>query len=247
MSNRGIYGINTVKLLPATKYGAYPDFTKLGAGFLVTAIVKDSASFNDTAPSTTNIEIEDSDLPFATIENDKGTHGFTLQTYDMGEDAMKYLLGYEKSDDTNWLEEGISFVLPNQAVELVTARYGNQAPVCFQWANMKCVVSRTGTLGKSGFPNFQLEFTQNVNRDKSGAQIKGSRFIELTDGIEYYTKYRKKDTTGSADNNFVFGKNDGKYYTKSGETYTVMSAGTTNLDGGVLTVVQGGAGTIAWE
>lgn len=247
MAKRGIYGIDYVKLFPATKYGLYPDFSKLGKGFMVQAIVKDSASFNDTAPSTTNVEIEDSDLPFATIENDKGSHGFTLQTYDMGKEAYEYFLGFAKNDTTGWEEENQSFVLPNQAVELMTKAYGNQAPVLFQWANMKCVVSKTGTLGKSGFPNFNLEFTQNVNRNKAGEEISGQRFIELTEGIEYYTAYRKKDTTGDADANFVFLKNDGKYYTKSGSAYTIMTAGTTNLDGGVLTVANGGTGSIEWE
>lgn len=247
MAKRGIYGIDYVKLFPSTKYGLYPDFDKLGNGFKIQAIVKDSASFSDTAPSTTDVEIEDSDLPFATIENDKGSHGFTLQTYDMGKEAYEYFLGFVKNNATGWEEEQQSFVLPNQAVELMTKAYGNQAPVLFQWANMKCVVSKSGTLGKSGFPNFQLDFTQNVNRDKAGNEISGSRFIELTEGIEYYSSFRKKDTTGDADANFVFLKNDGKYYTKSGSAYTVMSAGSTNLDGGVLTVVNGGSGTIEWE
>lgn len=248
MAKRGLYGIQHLKLVNATKFGQYPDFNDVAKVFSVTAIVKDSASFSDTAPSVTNIEIEDSDLPFASIETDKGSHGFTLQTYDMGQEAYEYLLGFEPNEKTGWIEEGKSFVLPNQAVELLTQKYGNQPAVRFQWSNMKCVVSKSGTLGKSGFPNFQLDFTQVVSRDSNGNELKGSRFIEETEGKVYYSEYRKKGTAGDADANFVFQKNtDGKFYIKSGETFTIMSTGTTNLDGGVLTVANGGTGSIAWE
>ena len=236
-----------VKLHAATKYGLYPDFNDNTGTFTVSAIVKDSASFSDTAASTTNIEIEDSDLPFYTLESDKGSHGITLQTYDMGAEAAAFFEGFETNAKTKWLDGNSAFEMPNQAVEMMTKAYGTFSPILYQFANMKCVVSRTGTLGKSGFPNYQLDFTENVNRDKAGNQISGRRMIELTENVAYYTQYRKKDTTGSADSNFVYLKNDGKFYTLSGETYTVMSAGTTNLDGGVLTVVSGGAGTIEWD
>ena len=179
MATRGVYGIEHVKLMAAKADGTYPDFDTLEDGFQIHAIVKDSASFNDTESSVENIEIEDSDLPFHTIETDKGSRGFTLQTYDMGADAYEYLLGFEKDPSTEWYEEQSNFVLPNQAVELLTKAYGVHKAVLYQWANMKCVVSRTGTLGKSGFPNFQLAFTQNVNRNSAGQEISGCRFKEV--------------------------------------------------------------------
>lgn len=58
--------------------------------FVMKAIVKDSLSFNDNAPSTNNIEIEDSDNYYATLQSDAGTEGFTIQTYDMSEEAATF-------------------------------------------------------------------------------------------------------------------------------------------------------------
>lgn len=158
--------------------GSYIDFnTIVGLPvFQVTAIVKDSFSYKDTAPTETNIEIEDSDDFFATIKTDGGEKGFTLQTYDMGAEAYAYLMGY--AENNGWQEEGISFELPNQCVEIKTKKLSGFPAKIFQWARMSVKVNRTGTIGKSGFPNFQLEFTKLANFDSTGTEISGARWKE---------------------------------------------------------------------
>ena len=40
---------------------------------------------------------------------------------------------------------------------------------------MKVKVTKTGTIGKSGFPNFNLEFKKVANLDKTGKEISGAR------------------------------------------------------------------------
>lgn len=156
--------------------GDYMDFDNVAGipTFNVRAIVKDSFSYNDTAPSETNIEIEDSDDFFAIIKTDNGTEGFTLQTYDMSREAFEYLMGYKVNGD--WNEEQVSFQMDNQCVEIKTKRLKSNPARVMQWARMNIKVNRNGTVGKSGFPNFNIELTKLANYDKDGREISGARW-----------------------------------------------------------------------
>lgn len=173
--------VNDYVILVEQEVGSYIDFeTILGLPtFKVSAIVKDSFSYADSAPTEENIEIEDSDDYFATIKTDGGSKGFTLQTYDMGQEAYEYLMGYTQVD--GWNEEPVNFELGNQCVELKTRKLAGFPSKIYQYARMSVRVSRTGTIGKSGFPNFQLEFTKLANFDENGEEISGARWQKVTD------------------------------------------------------------------
>jgi hypothetical protein len=175
MATEAVYGMKSLKLMQSLK-GAYPDFGE--SAFTVRAIVKDSFSYTDTAPTENNIEIEDSDEYFATIFSDSGKKGFSLQTYDMGKEAYEYLLGYTETED-GYMTDPSGFTLTDQAVQIVTQKLGNFPAKVFEWARMSVKVSRTGTIGKSGFPNFQLEFTKLANLDAQGNEVPGERWKEV--------------------------------------------------------------------
>jgi hypothetical protein len=89
MAKTSPYGIVSVKLLDVEKDGSFPIDSKWETAFEFSAIVKDSFSFNDSAASTNNIEVEDMDEYYATLESDKGQKGFTLDVYDFGEKIAK--------------------------------------------------------------------------------------------------------------------------------------------------------------
>lgn len=177
MEGTAVYGIEHLKLAQAIETGenagAYPVFETAAAKFSVVAITKDSFSFSDSAPGANDIEVEDMENYYARLPSDPGKKGFTLQTYDMGEDAYKYLLGYSKNGE--WNEENPKFKLANQAVELKSKEIDNFPSKIFQWARMKVVVTKAGTIGKSGFPNFNLDCQQLANVDKEGKEISGAR------------------------------------------------------------------------
>lgn len=156
--------------------GSYIDFNTIVGlpTFRLSAIAKDSFTYTDTAPTENNVEIEDSDDYFATIKTDGGTRGFTLQTYDMSAEAYAYLMGFSKNGD--WYEEATNFELPNQCVEIKTRSLGGFPSKIYQYARMSVKVNRTGTIGKSGFPNFQLEFTKLANYNANGEEIPGFRY-----------------------------------------------------------------------
>ena len=138
------------------------------------AIVKDSMQFNDQAPGENDIEIEDSEEPYATLNSDNGSKGFTVETYDLGEDAVKFLLGYEKDGD--YLVEDPEFVLPNKAVQITTKKRDDFPAKVYEYANMKITVTRAGTVGKSGFPNLSLTMKkQTVFDAKTGKVMAGAR------------------------------------------------------------------------
>lgn len=171
----GVYGIASFKIQPAAANG-FPTSWEGGNVFSLQAIVKDSLSFNDSEASEEDIEVEDMDNFYASLPSSLPTKGFTVQTYDMGEKAYTYLAGYEKQSSGDWYEEKPGSELGNQAVQIITKAIADFPSKTFEWANMSVKVTRSGTIGKSGFPNFNLTFKQIVLTDASGAEISGARW-----------------------------------------------------------------------
>lgn len=180
MARTGVYGIQSIKFADTPSDGSFPTEWK---GFEMKAIVKDSFSFNDTTPSETNIEVEDMDENYATLESDKGSSGFTVQTYDMSEEAYKYFWGYAEGSGANqgWLVETPGWELGNKAVQITTRKFGDFPAKIFEWASMRIAVTRTGTIGKSGFPNLNLSFTKQAFTDSEGKEVAGARWKVVTE------------------------------------------------------------------
>ena len=178
MANKtGAWGIESIKFAPLVDKpnaagGTYNSetltaksaFPKVWEEFKLKAIVKDSLSFNDQAPSTNNVEIEDSDNYYAVLQSDAGSEGFTVQVYDMSKEAYMFFFGFKegeaKGDDEGYLVEDPKFKLQNHAVQIQTKGTDEFPSHIFEWANMKLVVTKSGSIGKSGFPNINIECTK---------------------------------------------------------------------------------------
>lgn len=179
MAKNAIYGVESFKMQKAAASGFPTSWTGSDV-YEMKAIVKDSLSFNDSEAGDTDIEIEDSENPYATLPSSLATKGFTVQTYDLGEEAYTYLMGYKKTTGASGAPdvytETPGFVLGNQAVQIVTKALTDITSKTLEWANMTCKVTRSGTLGKSGFPNLNLTFKQNIVTDASGKEVGGARW-----------------------------------------------------------------------
>lgn len=169
----GVYGLKSFKIQNALN-NAFP--TSWDAAVEIKAVVKDSLTYNDQAATENDVEVEDMDNFYASLPSGLATKGFTVSTYDMGEETYKHLCGYEKQPEGDWFEEKPGFELQNQAVQIITKAIGDIPSKTFEWANMKVKVTRTGTIGKSGFPNFQIEFKQQALLDAQGKEIAGARW-----------------------------------------------------------------------
>lgn len=209
----GTYGIVAVTMAdPVT--GAFPDDimfrrynesdgaaieTNKEAGdwptgsFGFSAIVMDSVSFNDSAPSENDLYVEDADTIYATLRSDEGSKGFTLDTYNLNKEAYIALFGATETAigegttadnvttyDKAWINEPAKLPELVKAVQIITRKYGNFPSKTFQWAKMKVTVTKAGTIGKSGFPNLHLEFKQLANFDNYGVAQPGHRWKETT-------------------------------------------------------------------
>ena len=172
------YGISTVTLAPCGVNGAYPAFSGAGT-FKFKAIVKDSLQFNDQAGSDNDIEVEDSDDIYATLQSSAPTKGFTMDTYDMGKAAYLHLMQYTENAE-GWIEAPTQVNDLLEAVQIITKAFDEFPAKQFEWAKMKIKVTRAGTLGKSGFPNLHLEFREQMNADKDGKPISGHRWKDLS-------------------------------------------------------------------
>lgn len=171
----GVYGIESIKFAETPTNGKFPT---MWDAFEMKAIVKDSFSFSDSAPSETNIEVEDMDDYYAILQSDKGTKGFSVQTYDLSEEAYKFFFGYADGtgDDAGYYTETVGFELTNKAVQITTKAFADFPAKVFEWANMKLTVTKSGTIGKSGFPNLNIDFKKQAFVDASGNEIAGARW-----------------------------------------------------------------------
>lgn len=177
MAKGGTYGINTVSLAnPVT--GGYPDTWEGDGAFSFKAIVRDSVSFNDAAPSKNDIYTEDSDAIYASLKSDEGSKGFVLDTYDLSAEAYKALQGFSETTDgdSTWYTEPTTNEPLIKAVQIITRKLDDFPSKTFQWAKMEISVTKAGTIGKSGFPNFHLEFKQLANIDNDGKAVSGHRW-----------------------------------------------------------------------
>lgn len=172
---QGVYGIESFKMMAAVPNGFPTNWTGAQA---INAIVKDSLTFNDSEASENDIEVEDMTDFYASLPSTLATKGFTVQTYDLSPEMYQYLCGY--SEQGGYYVENPNFQLGNQAVQIVTKKFGEFPSKTFEWANMMCKVTRSGTIGKSGFPNFNITFKQQSLTDSSGNPIGGARF-KMTD------------------------------------------------------------------
>lgn len=187
MKKTAAYGIKSIKFTDAHPEGitGLNGSSVSWSAFEMKAIVKDSFSFQDQAAGESNIEVEDMDDYYAILKSDTGTEGFSVQTYDLSAAAYAFFFGYTSSgsgDGGAWNVEPAEFTLPNKAVQIITRALGDEFPSKqFEWANMKLTVSKTGTLGKSGFPNIQIDFKKVACIDSTtGKETAGARWKVLT-------------------------------------------------------------------
>lgn len=175
-----VYGISSIKFADVEKNGGFPT---TWTAFEMKAIVKDSFTFNDAAPGENNIEVEDMDDYYAILQSDKGSKGFSLQTYDLSEEAYKFFFGYAEGEGANegYLTETPGFELSNKAVQITTKKFADFPAKVFEWANMKLTVTKAGTIGKSGFPNLNIDFKKQAVVGEDGKEVAGARWKVLSE------------------------------------------------------------------
>lgn len=149
MSKTAAYGVSAVTFTPTG-----------GSAISFQAIVKDSLQFNDQAGAQQEIEVEDMEGPYAILQTSAGTRGFTMDTYDMTGDVYSQL--YSQIGKR-----------PQGAVSITTKKLDDIPAMTFAWAKMQVTVTRAGTLGKSGFPNFHLEFRELTTTNQQGQEESG--------------------------------------------------------------------------
>ncbi len=173
----GVYGIDEFSIADPAANGAYPT----SFPFKFKAIVSGSLTFNDQAASTNDVEVEDSEDPYAVLTSSAATKGFTAQTYDMSPEAYQALLGFTKSTDTKWNEELPTETEIYKAVQIKTKTLDDIPAKVFQWSKMKLTVTRSGSISKTGLPNLNIVFRQMAVFNDKGEKVSGHRWALLDD------------------------------------------------------------------
>ena len=73
-----------------------------------------------------------------------------------------------------------------KAIEIVTKDLDDIPSKTFQWSKMKLTVTRSGSIGKSGLPNLNIECRQMAVFDAKGEKVSGHRWgltSEIAAGI----------------------------------------------------------------
>lgn len=172
----GVYGIDDFAIADPAANGGYP--TRFPFHFK--AIVSGSLSFNDSEASTEDVEVEDSEDPYAVLPSSAATKGFTVQTYDLSAETFKAILGYT-STDGKWNEEQPTETEIYKAVQIKTKVLDDIPAKVFQWSKMKLTVTRSGSIGKTGLPNLTINFRQMAVFNASGEKVSGHRWADLED------------------------------------------------------------------
>jgi hypothetical protein len=68
-----------------------------------------------------------------------------------------------------------------KAVQIVTKNLDDIPSRTFQWSKMKLTITRSGSIGKSGLPNLNIEFRQMAVFDEKGDKKSGHRNILTKD------------------------------------------------------------------
>lgn len=181
MAKNGVYGIEKFSFADCVENGGYPtswDNT-------LKAIVSGSLTFNDQAAQTTDIEVEDSIDPYAVLTSSVATKGFTVQTYDLSEDNFTALLGYTQDAGSDgkdkWMNELPQEVEVFKAIQITTKDLDDIPSKTFQWSKMKLTITRSGSIGKGGLPNLNIECRQMAVYDETGNKKSGHRWIKTAD------------------------------------------------------------------
>jgi len=181
MAKNGVFGIKSFSFADCVANGGYP--TEWNNN--LNAIVTGSLTFNDQAAQTQDVEIEDSEDPYAVLTTSAATKGFTVQTYDLSEDNFKNLLGYTQdtgSEQKNmWVNELPEETEIYKAIQIVTKKLDDIPSKTFQWSKMKLTITRSGSIGKSGLPNLNIECRQMAVFDAQGVKKSGHRWIKTDD------------------------------------------------------------------
>lgn len=179
MAKNGVFGIKSFGFADCVANGGYPT----AFANKLKAIVSGSLTFNDQAAQTSDVEIEDSEDPYAVLTTSAATKGFTIQTYDLSKENFEALLGYTADSDGTWENEAPTENEVFKAIEIVTKPLDDIPSKTFQWSKMKLTVTRSGSIGKSGLPNLNIECRQMGVYDASGEKVSGHRWA-LTDSIK---------------------------------------------------------------
>lgn len=176
MAKNGVFGIKSFSFADCVANGGYPtSFTNT-----IKAIVTGSLTFNDQAAQTSDVEIEDSEDPYAVLTSSAATKGFTIQTYDLSKENFESLLGYT-ADGSKWENEAPTENECYKAIQIVTKDLDDIPSKTFQWSKMKLTITRSGSIGKSGLPNLNIECRQMAVFDSQGDKVSGHRWALTSD------------------------------------------------------------------
>lgn len=176
MAKNGVYGVKSFSYADCAANGGYPTaFDKL-----LKAIVTGSLTFNDQAAQTEDVEVEDTEDPYAELTTSAATKGFTVQTYDLSKENYEELLGYT-TDEKKWSNESPTENTIFKAIQIVTKDLDDIPSRTFQWSKMKLTVTRSGSIGKSGLPNLNIECRQMAVFDAKGEMVSGHRWAFTSD------------------------------------------------------------------
>lgn len=176
MAKNGVFGIKTFSFADCVANGGYPTTFPNS----LKAIVTGSLTFNDSAASTSDVEVEDSEDPYAVLTSSAATKGFTIQTYDLSKENFESLLNYT-SDDKKWENEAPTENECYKAIQIVTKDLDDIPSRTFQWSKMKLTITRSGSIGKSGLPNLNIECRQMAVYDAQGEKVSGHRWAFTSD------------------------------------------------------------------
>ena len=184
------YGIQEIKLTAANLDGSFADFNAAGTR-AINLVVVDSFRPDREPDKETNLYVEDCTEPVSAIV-ERGAQTVTFQTYDLSPEQYIYLMGFVPSLD-GYLTEKSNFVLPPQAMRVMTKPVGSFSAKLLEWAFSHVKVKKNGSVGKGGLSCLQLDMKMPAGTGYRERALSASVFAGgmtnafASDGFDVYT------------------------------------------------------------
>lgn len=142
------------------------------------AIKPGSFTENQDADETVDIEVEDAEGIYLTLNGKKGKKSFEVESYDLSDAALKYFMGYATADAsadsnlTGYLVKPVNFEMKRQCMRILDRNVGSDDKRKV-WLYMPCKVTGviSGARSKTELRTVKLTVVLEANFDATGKEI----------------------------------------------------------------------------
>lgn len=179
-----VYGIDYILFGAKPANGAFPAIGASGAGIhRVTHIKMTSYAYSKEDDQTTDINCEDLNEVFMTLDGEKGKTTIAFESYNFSEDTKAFFLGYEKVEGEDAWIKVPGYQIPELYMEVGTRKVQDYPAKVYQYLPVKVKATDATTLTKEDLAAISFEVTLLANVDSQGNELGNVKITKVTEQV----------------------------------------------------------------